>query len=78
MRLTVIPEESLTVAAQAKQVRYLEEIADFPARDIHFMDECKVDRTSGNRTYSHSLSVEPAIEICRYSSNVKFTVNLLC
>jgi transposase len=77
-RLTVIPEESLTVAAQAKQVRYLEEIADFPARNIHFMDECSVDRTSGNRTYGHSLSGEPAIEICRYSSNAKFTVNLLC
>ena len=77
-RLTIIPEESLTDAAQEKQVRFLEEIADFPARNMHFMDECSVDRTSGNRTYGHSISGEPAIEICRYSSNTKFTVNLMC
>ena len=44
--LTIIPEESLTDAAQEKQVRFLEEIADFPARNMLFMDECSVDRTS--------------------------------
>jgi hypothetical protein len=68
----------LTVAAQAKQVRYLEEIADFPARNINFMDKCSIDRTTGSGTHGHSLSGEPTIQICRYSSNVKFTVNLLC
>ena len=77
-RLTVIPEESLTDAAQAKQARYLEEISDFPARSIHFMDESSVDRTTGNRTYGHSLSGEPAVEIYRYSSNATFTINLIC
>ncbi len=35
--LTVIPEELLTVAAQAKQVRYLEEIADFPPQEIFIL-----------------------------------------
>ena len=77
-RLSVVPEESLTDAAQEKQVRFLEGIIDFPARNMHFMDECSVDRTSGNRTYGHSTSGEPAIEICRYSSNAKFTINLMC
>ena len=23
---------------------------------MHFIDECSVDRTSGNRTYGHSIS----------------------
>ena len=77
-RLSVVPEESLTDAAQVKHVRFLEEITDFLARNMHFMDECSVDRTSGNRTYGHSTSGEPAIEICRYSSNAKFTINLMC
>ena len=77
-RLTIIPEELLTDTEQEKQVRFLEEIADFPARNMHFMDECSVDRTPGNRTYGHSISGEPANKICRHSSNTKFTVNLMC
>ena len=77
-RLTVIPEESLTDDAQAKQARYLEEISDIPARNLHFMDESSVDRTTGNRKYGHSLSGEPAVETYRYSSNATFTLNLIC
>ena len=77
-RLTVVPEESLTDAAQEKQVQYLETISNFHARNIHFMDESSVDRTTGNRNYGHSLSGERAIEVCRYSSNAKFTINLMC
>ncbi|XP_028394489.1 uncharacterized protein LOC114518683 [Dendronephthya gigantea] len=77
-RLTTVPEESLTDAAQAKQIDYLNEISDFPARNIHFMDESSVDRTTGNRTYGHSLSGDPTVEICCYSSNKKFTINLIC
>jgi transposase len=77
-RLTVVPEESLTDNAEARQVGYLNEISNFPARNIHFMDESSVDRTTGNRTYGHSLSGEPAVEIYRYSSNAKFTINLMC
>lgn len=77
-RLTVTPEESLTVRAQAKLDQYLEDISEFRAGNIHFMDESSVDRTTGNRTYGHSLSGEPAVEICRYSSDATFTLNLMC
>ena len=77
-RLTVVPEESLTDTAQEKQVQYLETISNFHARNIHFMDESSVDRTTGNRNYGHSLSGERAIEVCCYSSNAKFTINLMC
>ncbi|CAB4013405.1 paired box Pax-7-like, partial [Paramuricea clavata] len=41
-RLEVIPVESLTPAAIEKQNRYFEEISEFPARHIHFMDEASV------------------------------------
>ena len=43
-RLSVIPEESLTIRAQAKLDEYLEDISEFAARNIHFMDESSVDR----------------------------------
>ena len=76
--LIVVPEESLTDAAQEKQVQYLQTISNFHARNIHFMDESSVDRTIGNRNYGHSLSGERAIEVCRYSSNAKFKINLMC
>ena len=66
-RLTIISEESLTDAAQERQVRFLEEISDFPARNMHFIDECSMDKMSGNRTYGHSIFGEHAIEICRYT-----------
>ena len=77
-RLSVVPEESLTDAAQEKQIQYLETISNFHARNIHFMDESSVDTTTGNRNYGHSLYGERAIEVCRYRSNARFTVNLLC
>lgn len=77
-RLSVIPTESLTATAQDKQFRYFENILEFPARNIHFMDEASVVRTTGNRTYGHASSGESAVEVCRYSSDATFTVNLLC
>ena len=77
-RLTVIPEDSLTVRALAKLDQYLEDISEHSARNIHFIDESSVNRTSGNRTYGHSLSGEPAVEICRYSLDATFTVSLMC
>ncbi|CAB4005781.1 Hypothetical predicted protein [Paramuricea clavata] len=77
-RLEVIPVESLTPAAIEKQNRYFEEISEFPARHIHFMDEASVIRTSGNRTYGHAYIGKPAVEVCRYSSDATFTINLLC
>ncbi len=77
-RLTIVPVESLTPLAQEKQDQYFEDISQFPARNIHFMDEASVIRTTGNRNYGHSFIGEPAVEICRYSSDANFTVNLLC
>ena len=77
-RLEVTPAESLTPAAIEKQNRYFEEISEFPARHIHFMDEASIIRTSGNRTYGHACVGKPAVEVCRYSSDASFTINLLC
>ena len=77
-RSEVTPAESLTPAAIEKQNRYFEEISEFPARHIHFMDEASIIRTSGNRTYGHACVGKPAVEVCRYSSDATFTINLLC
>lgn len=77
-RLSVLPEESLTPAAVEKQHQFFEEILPFQSRNIHFMDEASVIRPSGNRRYGHAYTGEPAAEVCRYSSDANFTVNLLC
>ena len=77
-RLEVIPVESPTPAAIEKQNRYSEETSELPARHIHFTDEASVIRTSGNRTYGHAYIGKPAVEVCRYSSDATFTINLLC
>ena len=42
------------------------------------MDEASIIRTSGNRTYGHACVGKPAVEVCRYSSDATFTINLLC
>ena len=44
---------------------------------LHFVDECSVLVTSGNRAYGNSYIGEPAIEIQRYASNANYTLNLL-
>ncbi len=70
--------ESLTPLAQEKQDQYFEDISQFPAQNIHFMDEASVIRMTGNRSYGHSFIGEPAVEVCHYSSDANFTVNSLC
>ena len=77
-RLEVIPAESLSPAAIVKQNRYFEGTSEFPARHIHFMDEASIIRTSGNGNYGHACTGKPAVEMCRYSSDATFTINLLC
>ena len=77
-RLTLTPMESLTPVAIEKQYQFFDEILPFPSRNIHFMDEASVIRTTGNRTYGHAFIGQPAVEVCRYSSDANFTVNLLC
>jgi transposase len=76
--LSVIPSESLKPASQEKLMDYFDNISEFPARSIHFMDEASVIRTTGNRHYGHAFVGQPATEVCRYSSDANFTVNLLC
>ena len=77
-KLSVIPSESLTAASQETLMEYFDNISEFPARNIHFMDEASVVRTTGNRRYGHAFVGERAMEVCRYSSDANFTVNLLC
>ena len=57
---------------------FLSETLDYNPRNIHFFDEASVIRTSGNRTYGHSVVGSRAIEFQKYSSNATFTINLSC
>ena len=41
------------------------------------MDEASIICTSGNRTYGHACIAKPAVEVCQYSSDATFTINLL-
>ncbi|CAB4032036.1 Hypothetical predicted protein [Paramuricea clavata] len=58
--------------------QYFEDILQFPTRNMPFIDEASVVRTTGNRRYGHAFIGKPAVEICRHSSDANFTVNLLC
>ena len=42
------------------------------------MDEASVVLTTGNRRYGHAFVGLQAMEVCQYSSDANFTVNLLC
>lgn len=59
------------------QNQYIDAMMDVNPVNVHFFDECSVNRTSGNRSRGHSEIGKRAFEIQRYSSNATYTVNLL-
>ena len=52
---------------------FFTEIANINPSSLHFFDESRVIKTSGNRNYGSA----PAFEIQRYASNANFIKNLL-
>jgi transposase len=73
--LTCIPQEK--ERHLEKQDAYVEEMTDINPANVHFFDECSVNRTTGNRSRGHSEIGKRAFEVQRYSSNATYTVNLL-
>ena len=63
MKLYAIPRESFRAASQQKLIEYFDNISEFPARNIHLMDEASVVRTTGNRRYGHAFVGERAMEV---------------
>jgi transposase len=74
-KLSCIPVEK--ERHHAKQDQYIEAMMDINPINVHFFDECSVNKTTGNRTRGHSEIGKPAFEVQRYSSNATHTVNLL-
>ncbi|KAK3101533.1 hypothetical protein FSP39_004273 [Pinctada imbricata] len=73
-----VPHETTSDHHDTLVNNYMSSILTYKPEQIHFFDECSVVRTSGNRRYGHSLSGERAVEVQRYASNAKYTLNLLC
>ena len=49
---------------------------DMNPANVHFFDECSVNKVTGSRNRGHSGIGKPAYEVQRYASNATFTVNL--
>ena len=75
--LTVCPLEAENPETLHRLNRYLEEVSQYHASQLHFFDESSVVKTSGNRKYGSAQIGDRAIEIQRYASNATFTINLL-
>ena len=76
-RIAIVPRESTTPTATEAVDAFLNEISNFRASKLHFFDESRVVKTTGNRKYGSAVLGEPAIEVQRYASNSNYTINLL-
>ena len=76
-RIRVAPRESTTPTETEAVDAFLNEISNFRASKLHFFDESRVVKTTGNRKYGSAVLGEPAIEVQRYASNSNYTINLL-
>ena len=76
-RIAVVPRESTAPTATEAVDAFLNEISNFRASKLHFFDESRVVKTTGNRKYGSAVLGEPAIEVQRYASNSNYTINLL-
>ena len=75
--LRQIPAETDRPDVQEKVVRYLADVCDIDAKNMHFFDESSFVKTSGNRKRGHSAIGQPAYEVQKYASNATYTLNLL-
>ncbi len=62
--LTCIPQEKERHLEE--QDTYVEEMTDKNPANVHFFDECSVNRTTGNRNRGHSEIGKPAFEVQCY------------
>jgi len=73
-KLTVHPLQAVKSGALDRQNEYLQAISRYPASKIHFFDESRVIKTTGNRKYGSARVGERAIELPRYASNKTFNL----